>query len=963
MRKRPFHTLLSRSPVRHRGSALLIVLGFLSFMVISAVSFAIYMRTERQASSNYRHAVNARHLLNLGLARAMEEVDSELRRKSNTSLKFPDWPGRVLVSAIPASDDDVQRDSDARVLSLEALSFLPPFLVNDVRRYAYRQDGDEVYKGAKWRLFSSGIKGKDASGSVVGRYAYVCVNVSDMLNVNTCRAQCRDISTNRVSLGHLFDNDTQRQAFDDNAEADGHYFSLQDFYSARYEQDSSVRSSPFHNYIAGSSGFTPFENTDLLKQVFITDGIVRPEPADQDACNIWLDPPIDPVLLNNPTPRPPESPHDLNMSDGFWKALGKVFNIAHNDSEKHMVMAAMLKDYIDTDHVPSLLNAPCLEMVPMISQVTIPKDILKYEVKSRIVGGAQGQPQATMYTLHLLEGGSPIFPIQVEVVRPFKNMLRRGQQPSFALEIEAFFVVDKNGAERDTGGFQNRGEWIRLEMASGSTILPPQNYNNENECFEVVTATLRANPDDVKFDVMRDAEYLNGFTANFRVSLCMFVRIKEGDVWVDSVPHRFPVSPLPEALKGLTPKLYYQTKSIALTPGVIVPTPYEWEWTNLEVADPRFNHKAANWVKNDNEQYPISRGLNKYTRDDIRNSLDGRDADIFMFVANTGVLQSPGELGFIIRPHTFGIGNDPPRNFKNETEPADKEHMFRTIRLYDHGGTGADRKKDEVYKYFYAMRSDGTLPGARVNPLSDMPEVLEAAIWDTPLDYWIASTNNGLTVADRVGQKLTFTRSPNYFNTASSSDSNWQSFRDKWTDGLEKVMAPGNNPNNPNKIWGRTVVDYYGSESYFRWYSETPNSIFGITVPNNLHEVDRKMLYSFSLDSFSDRQQLFLYFIRAETTVPTFGSAGKVSMQSLAGSRAVALVWRDPYPRGFVKDDKAENNDNNDDTMNTSNDWYPDDRNTDFESPWKRYQESSDPVTRHASHHDTRVLFFKQLGQ
>ena len=213
--------------MRHRGSALLIVLGFLSFMVISAVSFAIYMRTERQASSNYRHAVNARHLLNLGLVRAMEEVDSELRLKSNTSLKFPDWPGRVLVSAVPDNDDDVQRDSDARVLSLEALSFLPPFLVNDVRRYAYRQDGDEVYKGAKWRSFSSGIDGGDASGSVVGRYAYVCVNVSDMLNVNVCRAQYRDIATNRVSLGHLFNGDSQRQDFDNNARDDGHYFSLQ----------------------------------------------------------------------------------------------------------------------------------------------------------------------------------------------------------------------------------------------------------------------------------------------------------------------------------------------------------------------------------------------------------------------------------------------------------------------------------------------------------------------------------------------------------------------------------------------------------------------------------------------------------------------------------------------------------------------------------------------------------------
>ncbi len=955
MRKRPFHTPLSRSPVRHRGSALLIVLGFLSFMVISAVSFAIYMRTERQASSNYRHAVNARHLLNLGLVRAMEEVDSELRLKSNTSLKFPDWPGRVLVSAVPDNDDDVQRESDARVLSLEALSFLPPFLVNDVRRYAYRQDSDEVYKGAKWRLFSSGIEGEDASGSVVGRYAYVCVNVSDMLNVNACRAQYRDIATNRVSLGHLFNGDSQRQDFDNNARDDGHYFSLQDFYSARYERDSSsVLSSPFHNYVIGNSGFTPFDNGGLLKQVFITDGIAKPQPTAQDACNIWLNPPIENMLLNNKTPHPSQLAGAVNNE--FWKAF------THSDlfpGTDEQVMAALLKDYIDTDNVPSLLNAPCLEMVPMISQVTIPKNIMKYSITSRAEGGAQGQPQVTVYTLHLLDETTLEFPIQVEVVWPFKNTQYRGLAPQqYSLEVEAFLVVDKNGAERNTRGFQNKGEWLRLTMSGGGSIPPVWNQKivNENDCFRVVDATLKANLADVSFDVMRDAEYLNGFTENFRVSLCMFVRVKEGNVWVDSVPHYPPVNPLPEEEKGTNPKLYYQTASIALVPGVVDPTPYAWDWTNLEVADPRFNHNASNWVKNDNEEYPITAGINKSTLD-IRQSLEGRDADIFMFVANTGVLQSPGELGFIIRPHNFKNSADPARNFNTETEPAEKENMFRTIRLYDHGGTGANEKRDEIYKHFYAMSPDGTLPGARVNPLSDIDEVLEAAIWGTPLDYWIASTNNGLTEVQR--KDLTFTRDNSYFNTTSPNDSNWQSFRGKWRDGMEKAMEPGGNPNNPNKIWSRSLADYYGDESYFKWYDEDRMKIFGTTVPNNLHEIDRKMLYSFSLDSFSDRQQLFLYFVRAETTVPTFGSAGKVNMQSLAGSRAVALVWRDPYPRGFMKDNDT-NNDN--DTMDKKTDWYPDNRNTDFESPWKRYPGSSS-TARHATHHDTRVLFFKQLGQ
>ncbi|MFA7053203.1 MAG: hypothetical protein WC328_09305, partial [Kiritimatiellia bacterium] len=223
-----------RCGARRRGSALLIVLGFLSFMVISGVSFAIYMRTERQASSNYRHAVNGRHLLNAGLARAMEEIDSELRLRDNDERKFPDWPGRVRVSAATENEDN---DRDARVLSIEALSFLPPFLINDVRRYAVwqgkiengkKKNGDPEYFGAKWRSLE---------GSVFGRYAYVCVNVSDMLDVNQCRAQLRDVSTNRVSLGHLFETDTQRTDFDQDAEDDGHYFSLQDFYATRYERE------------------------------------------------------------------------------------------------------------------------------------------------------------------------------------------------------------------------------------------------------------------------------------------------------------------------------------------------------------------------------------------------------------------------------------------------------------------------------------------------------------------------------------------------------------------------------------------------------------------------------------------------------------------------------------------------------------------------------------------------------
>ncbi|MDX9795075.1 MAG: hypothetical protein RBU24_16345, partial [Kiritimatiellia bacterium] len=119
---------------------------------------------------------------------------------------------------------------------------------------------------------------------------------------------------------------------------------------------------------------------------------------------------------------------------------------------------------------------------------------------------------------------------------------------------------------------------------------------------------------------------------------------------------------------------------------------------------------------------------------------------------------------------------------------------------------------------------------------------------------------------------------------------------------------------------------------------------------------DRKMLYSFSLDSFSDRQQLFLYFIRAEATVPSFGGGTEVGLQSLAGGRAVALVWRDPYPRGFVKDN---DDDNGNDAMDKDEDWYPDGG---YKDPWRQYP-GHGSTSRYQGYHDTRVLFFKQLGQ
>ena len=60
------------------GSALIIVLGFLSFMVVSAVAFAVYMRTERLASSGFHRSASVRQMVKAGVANVIAQIDAAI---------------------------------------------------------------------------------------------------------------------------------------------------------------------------------------------------------------------------------------------------------------------------------------------------------------------------------------------------------------------------------------------------------------------------------------------------------------------------------------------------------------------------------------------------------------------------------------------------------------------------------------------------------------------------------------------------------------------------------------------------------------------------------------------------------------------------------------------------------------------------------------------------------------------
>jgi hypothetical protein len=985
--------------ISEQGSALLIVLGFLSFMMISAVSFAVYMRIERQASSNYRHATAARHLLTAGLFRAIDEIDAELRVPEIKGMvrprKFPDWQGRVRASAVPNGEKNTL---DARVLSMEALSFIPGLLVNDVRRYAIPNQDDQrdslntTWCGAKWRTISmpGNVMGSDGDLVTAGRYAYVCINVSDMLDVNVCRAASRDSVSNRVSIGHLFANDGARDAFDASFKTtDKHYDSLQDFYACMYKRDTTF-GSPFHEYLnAGNSvnadaGFDEADN-----HILVTDGIVKPEPTrSATPCNILAKTgqPIDAATLNQT-----RSPNAIDLQLEFQNALINALGGVPIDGK---MMASMIADYIDTDSIPKWLNLPSVEMVPMISQILVPPMFMPIIDQKADPAADPKDTEPTIITyLDFMpkHNMSDHAYLDVEVVWPFKNVKDRTCPSSsdYTVEIVAYTKVNKVHAVQNSNSFQDtpsEGNGY-LKWTGNQKVLDFSGKDDtvQAECYQKVKVDLKPQPwgaQKTTIDIInsKGVTLTPGFAVGspISVSLIVFARVKIGSVYVDSAPQ---VLPYPNALGSdedefaTTKKLFFQTvQSIGVDKTEMGKKELAYEWMSLEVPDPRFNYKAANWVKSSGSGATIpNKDINPSTLELLGE--EGRDGDIFMSVADSGTLQSPGELGFIVRPFSLALeGNTV--DFRNQDSAAkaeDKDAMFRTIRLYDHG----DLKRDRVYDYFTVRNPDGTLAGARVNPLSELPQVLAAAVQRTPVDSYWAGAN--LLPGARPPSA---TIRNNVFDNAVNYKSSWTAFTNGWFKCLvnaTKNVPPAQNINTSLK---NNLSDLYGEQAWFGWYSKkdsttifdgvsSPGKVSGLSSP--LHEIDRKMLFSFTLDSFSDRQQLFLYILRAEATVPNFGGSTDGGVKSLAGGRAVALVWRDPYPEGYKKGTGNDSWLNQGSRMWTQSD-HAESGSAARVSPWYQYNILSDKPSkddgdedgtfdpRLDGYHQQRILYFKQLN-
>ena len=381
-----------------KGSAILIVLGMLSFMVVSAVGFSIYMRSSRTPSSYLRRNVAARYLVRSALAKAIEDLEGDFNNN-------PDWgkadesetdvprrffgiydnpyPGIVLDSSARSSSDGryngdywagrvfmpfgAVRSSDATVstLTLEGLAYLPPAIVDDVRRLS------RLTRTASWRSFPYDS----------GRYAYCAVNVSDMFDINRLRANVpRNSGADRITLASLC-----ASSYGDPTTLNAGFASQLDALLDKVENVGNLYGNvvPFtsiadFNMVVGSgSDYAPFMD-------FVGTGNAGPLGAKSGSSqtgnsifitDTWFPPTnvIGSVVYDLGSNAQPFT--DYNSAKSFLSTLlvmNKTDGVDQLYQKNLGIGVACLYDYLDSDSKPISLALPTVEAVPMIVGVGHP---------------------------------------------------------------------------------------------------------------------------------------------------------------------------------------------------------------------------------------------------------------------------------------------------------------------------------------------------------------------------------------------------------------------------------------------------------------------------------------------------------------------------------------------------------------------------------------------------------------
>ena len=391
-----------------KGSALLIVLGMLSFMVVSAVGFSIYMRQSRLPSSFLRRTSASRHLAKAALAEAIDQIDRAIGSNPYPGLGHETtsdslgqrghanfFQDRVFIGST-----NVLQYLDAgqtiSTLTLEGLAYIPPPFVTAARYWGRRA------QTAKWQTLSY-----DA-----GRFAYTAIDVSDCFDVNRLYAESPRSSAadSRISLAYLF-----RTASGGNGETSDGKWSTGDltawdsFIAQRGEQgdvplvsladlnlalyglgNSLFFKSPWAQYVenggdtfyvGSGSVVSSAEAKKYAREEFVTDSWFPSFVGSNATTGASLD-----IADGRNQPFFGLNTDSKTANDASVEDLMRLNNtfLSKYVDQIQMAECVCLYDYLDLDPIPTSLALPTAEMAPMVVGVDAnPMNApLKFDVKA-----------------------------------------------------------------------------------------------------------------------------------------------------------------------------------------------------------------------------------------------------------------------------------------------------------------------------------------------------------------------------------------------------------------------------------------------------------------------------------------------------------------------------------------------------------------------------------------------------
>ena len=484
----------------------------------------------------------------------------------------------------------------------------------------------------------------------------------------------------------------------------------------------------------------------------------------------------------------------------------------------------------------------------------------------------------------------------------------------------------------------------------------------------------------------------------FRPSVAVWARIKESGAGktVDMVPaipdyDNLLNQPLNRGLNGFnkatggeagTPLMRFFAKTSDDASGIRLTKDYfktnagqtrnaEWKQKAYIANDPRINWAPEHWWATGKLEDPKTRWFNEVKN--FREADTTRDTDIFMSVSDQGYLQSMYEWMMIPQVRGLNVsgnlewGEFERINNYNGTVRTDKDNVLHANvmwRTYKSDAFYPNGNRDATWGSLDELAFDEAENGLRVNPYSDCKEILLAAFANMPRDWWAASTNHLADGKNYMAPGSTtfkddylFDWACNYQDVYNMTYFWYGAFR-RWDLSLDERGKHLYKADAWKDVF-EDAVDWRTGDLLYNVpvgsSSESSNldtdGVQKDTVQSILQELtfaERKFLYGYLKGCYANTSQLFLLFVRAETTAG--GAVG-------AGARAVALVWRDPNPPmdGNGQFVKAAGGSENPlyGKDNAKIYLYPTSNNGPEES-WRLRKRDYPP-------HRTRILFYHQL--